>query len=109
MAEKTYEEELKENPPVSVKELPYRPGELIFAEMPEGDKFQLLVRYMNDIATFDKNSVILLAQAVQLLKYICESLGIDVVEKEKETTKKMKEQIEREIEEAKEKIKKVGN
>lgn len=100
---------MTEKEPILVKELPKRPGELVFNELDDGDKYQLLIRYFNDIATFDKNTVFLLAQTVQLLKYICEHLGIDIIAKEKETTAKIKKQIDEKIEESKEKIKKVGN
>lgn len=100
-----YEKELKENPPIEVEELPKRPGELWFASLSDGEKFQLVTRYLNDIAVFNKNDTLLLAQIVNLLKYICEHLGIDVAKKEKETTAKMKKVIEDNIEEAKQKLK----
>ena len=102
MDDKEYEKELKDNPPIMVEELPLRPGELVFTDMPEGDKFQLLIRYFNDVATFNKNQTILLAQLTQLVKYVCEHLGIDVQAKEKETTKKLQAQIEQSIKESKE-------
>lgn len=104
MEDKEYEKELKENPPIMVENLPLRPNELVFTKMPKGDKFQLLIRYLNDIATFDKNQTILLAQLTTLVKYICEHLGIDVVAKEKETSRKIKDQIEQNIKDSKEKL-----
>jgi hypothetical protein len=104
MDDKEYEKELKDNPPIMVESLPLRPGELVFTDMPEGDKFQLLIRYLNDVATFNKNQTILLAQLTQLVKYVCEHLGIDVQAKEKETTRKFQEQIEKNIKESKEKL-----
>lgn len=99
-----YEKELKENPPVEIEELPVRPGELLFHKMNEGDRFQLLTRYMNDLAVFSKNQMVLLTQCVSLLRYICEEMGIDVAKKEKETAAKMKKQIEDSIEESKKKL-----
>lgn len=104
MEDKEYLKALEKNPPVKVKELPLRPNELVFSDMSDGDKFQLLIRYLNDVATFDKNQTILLAQLTTLVKYICEHLGIDVVAKEKESSRKIKDQIEQNIQDSKEKI-----
>lgn len=104
MEDKEYLKALEENPPVKVDKLPLRPNELVFSDMPDGDKFQLLIRYLNDVATFDKNQTILLAQLTTLVKYICEHLGIDVVAKEKESSRKIKDQIEQNIQDSKEKI-----
>ena len=99
---------LEENPPIKMDKLPYAPGEVLFTELSDGDKFQLLARFLGDISVYNKNVVFLTAQCVSMLKWLCEANGIDVVAKEKENTKIMKENIEKEEKLVKEKLKKAG-
>lgn len=53
-------------------------NEVDLRKLNDGDKFQLLVRYFNDFATYLKNITIFTSDLMLMVKFICEKQGIDV-------------------------------
>lgn len=104
-----YEEELKANPPKVINELPKKPGEIVFSELKEGDRFQVLTRYLSDIATMLRSLVQLQADEYVLTEFICEKLGIDVKKKKQELVKKLMGDMDKKIEDSKQELEKVKN
>lgn len=104
-----YEEELKNNPPKIIDELPKTPGEVYFGKLSEDDKFQLVTRYLNDICSINKSTLQITADLYVLLEFICEKLGIDVKAKKQELARKIKAQMDEKIEKSKEELKKSAN
>ena len=88
-----------------LKELPKINGELIISQLSKEDLIQLGARYLNDICTYLKNVVLFEAQNAQMIKWLCEKQGIDVNALRRETAEKMREQIDKNIENSKDKIK----
>ena len=88
-----------------LKELPKINGELIISQLSKEDLIQLGARYLNDICTYLKNVVLFEAQNAQMIKWLCEKQGIDVNALRRETAEKMREQIDKNIDNAKDKIK----
>lgn len=89
-----------------LKELPKIDDELIISQLSKEDLIQLGARYLNDICTYLKNITLFEAQNAQMIKWLCEKQGINVDELRRETARKMQVQIDKNIENAKENIKK---
>ena len=104
-----YEEELKNNPPKIIEELPKTPGDVYFGKLDENDKFQLVTRYLNDICSINKSTLQIVADLYVLIEFLCEANGIDVKAKKQELAKKIKAQMEENIKKSKEQIEKCAN
>lgn len=100
-----YEEELKQNPPKHLQKLDLRPGEIYFGELTEDEKYQVLIRYLNDNNSINKSTLQIVADLYVLMEFICEKMGIDVKTKKMELARKMKAQIEKNIEDSKKALK----
>lgn len=104
-----YEQELKENPPKRVEKLELRPGELVLSGLDDDDKYQVFIRYMNDICSISKSNLQIIADLYVLIEFICEKMGIDVRAKKMELAENIRKQMEKNIENSKEQIKKASN
>lgn len=83
------QEELKK--PVYVEQLKPLPSELMFCNLSDGEKFQILVRYLNDLAVFNKNTMALLSTLVNYVAVLSAKVhGVDV-DKELETLREENE------------------
>lgn len=85
-----------------ITELERNDGEVDFSELNEGDKFQLLTRYLNDICSITKSMLQITADQYVLIELICKKLGIDVKAEKQELVKKYKAQMEEDIRKSKE-------
>lgn len=103
-----YEQQLKENPPKYIEELDRRPGEVDFSKLNDGDKFQVLTRYLNDLCSINKSNLQITADLYVIVEFICEKLGIDIKAKKQELAKKYKAQMEQNIKDSKEQLEKAG-
>lgn len=101
---------MKDNTPkneqIVLTELDKSKDRVDFSKLSEGDKFQVLTRYLNDVCSIAKSQLQITADGYILLEFICEKLGIDVKAKKEELTKKIQEQYERAEREAKEALQK---
>lgn len=77
-------------------------GEVDFSKLSDGDKFQLLTRYLNDICSITKSMLQITADQYVLIELICKKLGIDVKAEKQELVKKYKAQMEENIQKSKE-------
>ena len=99
-----YEQELQENPPKKVRKLQLRPGELVLSGLNDDDKYQVFIRYMNDICSISKSNLQIIADLYVLIEFICEKMGIDVRAKKHELAKKIKEQMDKNIADGKKEL-----
>lgn len=79
-----------------------------FSRLPEGDKFQVLCRYLNDVCSINKSTLQIVADIYVLLEFVCEKMGIDVKKQKMELARKIKGQMEQNIEDSKEQIEKAA-
>lgn len=107
-SEKQYLSDLKNNPENHVENLPPRPGEIWFDKLTDGEKFQVITRYLGDIAAFNSSILQIIADSYVLMEFVCESMGIDVKAKKQELVKKYKEQQENQLKEIKDKLTKTA-
>jgi len=63
-----------------LEDLPHVAGELDVRDIPDGDKFQLLTRYLNDLCVYAKNSLIALNSLDVSIHVLGKALGIDIEE-----------------------------
>lgn len=80
--------------PVYVEKLKLLPKELYFGKLTEGEQFQILVRYLNDLAVFNKNMMSLLATLTNYVAIISKvALNVDVDEEMEKIHKEFENQI----------------
>ena len=94
----------KQQTPIILTELDKTTDKVDFSQLPDGDKFQLLCRYMNDVCSINKSTLQILADVYVLLEFICEKEGINVKAKKMELAKKIKAQMEENIEKSKKEL-----
>ena len=85
-----------------VENLERNDGEVDFSKLSEGDKFQLLTRYLNDICSITKSMLQITADQYVLIELICKKIGIDVKVEKQELVKKYKAQMEEDFRKSKE-------
>lgn len=104
----SYEKELEQNPPKHIEKLDLRPGEVVFGNLSEGERFQVLTRYLNDLCSINKSTLQIIADQYVLIEFLCAKLGINVAEQKKELVKKIKAQQEEQLRQAKEELEKAA-
>lgn len=77
-------------------------GEVDFSKLNEGDKFQLLTRYFNDLCAITKSVLQITADQYVLIELICKKMGIDVKAEKQALVKKYKAQMDENIRKGKE-------
>lgn len=100
-----YEKELEQNPPKRLQKLDLRPGEFYFGDLSEDEKYQVFIRYFNDICSINKSTLQIVADLYVLLEFICENMGIDVKAKKMELARNIKAQMKENMEKSKEELK----
>ena len=100
-----YEKALQEKPPVEITELLAQPGEVIFKQLSDEDKFQLLTRYFNDNNTMQRSLVALISQMYLVIRAIAEKEGIDVKAYLREVEKKAIAESDKAVKEELDKVK----
>lgn len=88
------------------KEIYLAPNEVDFKGLKDADRFQLLVRYLNDFATYLKNITSFTAETYLLTKFICEKQGIDFEKMKKDLASKTLKDLDEKENKIKEEIKK---
>lgn len=89
---------------IVLKELDKQNDAVDFSQLPEGDKFQVLTRYLNDVCSINKSTLQIVADLYVLMEFICENMGIDVKAKKLELAKKIKAQMDKDLEKSKEQL-----
>lgn len=87
---------------VVIEKLERGEGEVDFSKLSDGDKFQLLTRYLNDICSITKSMLQITADQYVLIELICKKMGIDVKAEKQELVKKYRAQMEENIQKSKE-------
>ena len=90
---------------IVLKELDKQNDAVDFSQLPEGDKFQVLTRYLSDICSINKSTLQIVADLYVLMEFLCEEKGIDVQKKKMELAKKIKAQMDKNLEESKKQLK----
>lgn len=103
--EERYLSELDKNPANHVANLPERPGEIWFDKLTDGEKFQVLTRYLGDIAAFNQSQLQINADLYILMEFVCEKMGIDIKAKKQELVKRYKADQEEQLKQIKEELK----
>lgn len=85
-----------------VEKLERNDGEVDFSKLSEGDKFQLLTRYLNDMCSINKSILQITADAYVLLELVCKAMGIDVKAEKAALVKKYKAMMDENIKKSKE-------
>ena len=98
----------KEENPIILTELDKTTDKVDFSQLPDGDKFQVLCRYLNDVCSINKSTLQIVADLYVLVEFICEEKGIDVKGKKQELAKRIKQQMELNIENSKKELKKAS-
>ena len=98
----------KQETQIVLTELDKTTDKVDFSKLPEGDKFQVLCRYLNDVCSINKSTLQIIADMYVLLEFICEKEGIDVRKKKMELARQIKANMEQNIEESKKQLKKVA-
>lgn len=98
----------KQETQIVLTELDKTTDKVDFSKLPEGDKFQVLCRYLNDVCSINKSTLQIIADMYVLLEFICEKEGIDVKKKKMELARQIKANMEQNIEESKKQLKKVA-
>ena len=93
---------------VIIEELERGEGEVDFSKLNDGDKFQLLTRYLNDICSITKSMLQITADQYVLIELICKKLGIDVKKEKQELVKKYKAQMEENIQKSKKELERLS-
>ena len=100
--------EAKEKNVVVIDKLERAEGEVDFSKLNDADKFQLLCRYFNDLCSITKSLLQIQADQYVLVEFICKNLGIDVKKEKQELAKKIKAQMEENIQKSKEQLQEVA-
>lgn len=87
---------------VVVEELERFDGEVDFSKLNDGDKFQLLTRYFNDVCAITKSTLQIAADQYVLIELICKKMGIDVKAEKQALVQKYKAQMDENIRRGKE-------
>ena len=98
----------KQETQIVLTELDKTTDKVDFSKLPEGDKFQVLCRYLNDVCSINKSTLQIIADMYVLLEFICEKEGIDVRKKKMELARQIKANMEQNIETSKKELKKVA-
>lgn len=98
----------KQETQIVLTELDKTTDKVDFSKLPEGDKFQVLCRYLNDVCSINKSTLQIMADLYVLMEFICEKLGIDVKKKKMELARQIKANMEQNIKESKKQLKKVA-
>lgn len=93
---------------VIIEELERGDGEVDFSKLNDGDKFQLLTRYLNDICSITKSLLQITADQYVLIEMICKKIGIDVKAEKQKLVKKYRAQMEENIRKSKEELEKLS-
>ena len=93
---------------VIIEELERGEGEVDFSKLNDGDKFQLLTRYLNDICSITKSMLQITADQYVLIELVCKKLGIDVKAEKQELVKKYKAQMEENIQKSKQELERLS-
>ena len=102
-------EQLEQQPTqIVLTELDKSGDKVDFSKLPEGDKFQVTTRYLNELCAISKSNLQITADLYVLLEFICEKLGIDVKAKKLELARKIKAQQEENEKALKEQLKNIG-
>ena len=59
-------------------DLPHIPGELDVRDLSDGDKFQLLIRYLNNISLYLKNSMLGINSLDIAVHILGKAMGVDI-------------------------------
>lgn len=97
-----------EQKPIILTELDKSADKVDFSNLPDGDKFQVLCRYLNDVCSINKSTLQIVADLYVLLEFICDKMGIDVKAKKMELANRIQAQMEQNIKEGKEQLEKLG-
>ena len=100
--------EAKEKNVVVIDKLERAEGEVDFSKLNDEDKFQLVCRYFNDLCSITKSLLQIQADQYVLVEFICKNLGIDVKKEKQELAKKIKAQMEENIQKSKEQLQEVA-
>ena len=100
--------ENEEKKVVIIEELERGEGEVDFSKLNDGDKFQLLTRYLNDICSITKSMLQITADQYVLIELVCKKLGIDVKAEKQELVKKYKAQMEENIQKSKKELERLS-
>ena len=100
--------ENEEKKVVIIEELERGEGEVDFSKLNDGDKFQLLTRYLNDICSITKSMLQITADQYVLIELVCKKLGIDVKAEKQELVKKYKAQMEENIQKSKQELERLS-
>lgn len=100
-----YEKELAENPPKIITELPRRAGEIDFSQLSDADFRQVMVRYFNDLCSINKSTLQIIADLYVIMEFVAENMGIDVKAKKMELANRIREQMDKNIEDVKKQMK----
>lgn len=79
---------------IVLKELDKSNDRVDFSKLSNGDKFQVLTRYLNDLCSMEKSMLQIVADQYILIEFMCKKMGIDVKAEKEELTKKIQEQFE---------------
>ena len=91
-----------------MEKLDKTPDKVDFSKLDEGDKFQLTVRYLNELCSINKSNLQITADLYILIEFICEKLGIDVKAKKIELAEKIRAKQEEQEKALKEQLEKIG-
>lgn len=79
-------------------------GEVDFSKLNDGDKFQLLTRYLNELCSITKSLLQIMADEYVLTEFICKNLGIDVKSEKAELARRIKAQMDENLQKSKEQL-----
>lgn len=97
-------EEQKNPTQVVLTELDKTQDKVDFSQLSEGDKFQVLTRYLNDICAITKSNLQIMADLYVLMEFVCAKLGIDVKKLKAELARAVKKQQEENIKASKKEL-----
>ena len=98
----------QEQNPIILTELDKSTDKVDFSQLNDGDKFQVLCRYLNDVCSINKSTLQIVADLYVLLEFICEHEGIDVKAKKQELARKIQEKMDLDIENSKKELQKAS-
>ena len=88
MNNEEYKKALEENPPKIIDKLDFGPGEIVFSKLDDGERFQVITRYLNDICSITKSMLQITADQYVIIEFLCKKLGIDVAKEKFKSNKK---------------------
>ena len=109
MNNEEYKKALEENQPKIIEKLDFGPGEIVFSKLDDGERFQVITRYLNDICSITKSMLQITADQYVIIEFLCKKLGVDVAKEKRELAEKIQKQQEEELSKVKEEIKKAIN